>query len=425
MNNFFKTGRECLVIILSISILNFILEAYYVYFISDNFSYMGYILDFNVLKYIEAKILFLFFLILSLRIYNLSKFMYSIYILLIFFFFIPNSIIFSFSDKIRGPLYSVSILLIVFFLFSHFKIKITSIKATPVFKYLLFTFIIILLTIPILNVFKLNINFKTLIFKEIYETRALYSKLSAGFIDYLYNWEAKVIIPIAIVFFLMYKKYFIAGMSFLILIYFYLLSGNKAVYLTTFTTLFFFYIGNDYLKKTKYFLYILIGAYILIPCVDFLLNDFILRGIFVNRLLFFPSLLNYYYFDFFQDHNLYFSENHLFNFFNKSPYDVNSAIIISRKYFHTNEMYANNGLISDGYMNLGYLGVLILSVIFSTIFMFFNSFDIDEKFFGVFFILIFFVVSTPLLTVVSTGGVWLVLIFSFYMTKKKIENQII
>lgn len=416
-----KANNQFFIVSFLIFMINVVLELYYLFFLSDNFNYLGFKFDFNLFKYVEIKILLLLFLVLSWYLYSKSKFLYSIFILLLLFFFIPNSILFAFMNSIRGPIYSIFLFLMVFIFISPFKLSVKTIYSDKYFKPVFILLIALLFLTPIFIIFKFNINLNTLLLKEIYETRAHFSDKVSTLYSYFYNWEVKIIIPVMLAFFLITKKYLLALFTFIILIYLFVISGNKAVYMTSLVTLFFYFVGGkNHVSKIKLFLFCLLLTLIALPLIDiYVLHSFLLRGTFVMRMFFFPALLNYFYFDFFANAPLYFSENHLFNLIFHSPFNINSAYIISKVYFHADDMYANNGIISDGYMNFGYWGVFILSTLFALIFMFFNSIKIDTRYFGIFFILVFFFLSTPMFTILITGGVWLLFIFAVALMKKE------
>jgi len=416
-----KLSKQFVIVTALMLALNFILELYYVFFMSENFNYLGFKTDFSWIKYIEIKLLLVLFVFLSYYLYKKSSFIYSIFILLLLFFFIPNSIMYAFMDTIRGPIYSIVMLLLLFTFIAPLKLPIKTITSFKFFKHILITGIALILLIPLIIAFKNNFNLNTLFLKDIYETRGLFSERITPLGNYFYNWEVKIVMPTLLAFFLIKKKYLFALMSFGILIYLFVISGNKAVYMTSIVTILFFFIGGEnYIRKIKYFLLFLILALIAIPIIDvYVLKGFLLRGTFVMRVFFFPALLNYCYFDFFAYISLYFSENHFFNHFFQSPFKLNSAYLIAIEYFNTNEMYANNGIISDGFMNLGYWGVFLLSSLFTFFFMIFNSIKIDARYLGVFFIFIFFFLSAPMFTVMLTGGLWLLFIFAFTVMKSK------
>jgi len=149
-------------------------------------------------------------------------------------------------------------------------------------------------------------------------------------------------------------------------------------------------------------------------------NNNMFKSIFVRRVFFVPSLLNEFYFDFYKDSHLYLSHS-IFSSFIDYNYDMSPAHTIADVYFHKPKMNANNGIISDGFMNFGYAGVVIYSLIFSLIFAFINSIKLNPKYFGLFVFYMLTFISSALLTVMLTHGFFLVLIFTFiiFPLKKK------
>ena len=63
--------------------INFILELYYVFFLSIDFNYLGFKAEFSLIKYIEIKLFLILFIVLSYYLFKKSPFIYSIYILLL------------------------------------------------------------------------------------------------------------------------------------------------------------------------------------------------------------------------------------------------------------------------------------------------------------------------------------------------------
>ncbi len=420
--SFFRVSNEFIFIKLLLAAIYLILEWYFKNFIAPQFFYMGYEYTFVLWKYLVTKGLFLVLLFLALDMYNRNRFLYSIYILLIFFFYLPNAILYSFMNIPSGPFYSSFAFVSFFFTTTYIKIpEIALRKISNV--YLVLAILLVAVMIPIIIRFGLNINLQTLLLREIYETRDVFSKLATGFVNYLYNWQAKTIIPVAIVFFMLKKQRAFALLSVFALMYLFLISGNKIVYFTTIILIFFYFIGKTYTAKVKFILLMLLIALSLFHVLDkYILHSILLEGVFVNRFIFFPALLNHYYFDFFAGKPLYFAETHIFNFFVESPYKIQTGFLISQIYFKTNDMFANNGIISDGFANLGYLGVGIFTVIFALLFILFNSFNIDKRYFGIYFSYIYIILSAPFLTCLITGGIVLFIILAIVFFRERTKS---
>lgn len=412
MNNFrIIVKKEFLLLAALISLLYLFLEAYYCFYISQQFDYMLYAYDLNLFKYFLTKIIFLLLLAGSLHLYNRSRFLYSIHLLLIFFFFIPNAILFSLGNFANGPFLSNVFFVSAFLLTPYLKFSFRFPVVPEKFRGILMASAALILLVPIILKFGSHINLKTLFLAEIYETREIFSEKLTGLLAYLYNIEAKTIIPVALVFFLLLRKYFLAALVFLMLVYLYVISGNKLIYFTSMIMIFFFFIGKDYVSKLSNFFLIVILAFAFFPIIDsWVLSEPLFAGTFVNRFLFIPALLTQFYFDFFDGTPFFFAESSFFNRFVHSPYDMPVGFLITREYWNEPEVYANNGIVSDGFMNLDYAGVIVFSFIFSALFSFFNSMNLHKGFYGIFFCYIYIILSAPFLSTFITGGI-LVFIF--------------
>ena len=380
---------------------------------------MGYVWDLNLFNYFTTKIVFLFLLIGSFNIYNQNKFLYTIYLLLIVFFYIPNSILFAFSNFPIGPFVSNVFFVSLFLLSPYIQFTIPNWSIPNKYKSIFLASVVLLLLIPIILAFGTNINLKTLLLSEVYETRELFSEKLKGLLAYLYNIEAKTIIPVALVFFMMHKRhYFIAACIFMLL-YLYVISGNKLVYFTSISVVFFFYVGRTYVSKLSNFFLVIITAFILFPIIDtFILKTPLLAGTFVNRFLFIPALLTQFYFDFFNNNPLYFAESHFFKLFVNNPYDKQIGFILADVYWPSSGAYLNNGIVSDGFMNLNYWGVLLFSIAFTLLFSLFNSFKLDKGFYGIFFCYIYLFLSAPFLSLFITGGILIFIALSFTVLRQ-------
>ena len=408
-----------------LTIIYIALELYYKYYISSRFDYMGFIWDLNLLKYFITKIVFLLLLIGSFNMYNRSQFLYSIYLLLIFFFYIPNAILFSSGNFQMAPFISNVFFVSAFLITPYIKFTIPKIAISAKYNTALLLTISLLLLVPIIIKFGSAINLKTLLLSEIYETRGKFSENMGGYLAYFYNLETKTIIPFALVFCMITRRYFFIGLFILIMLYLYVISGNKLVYFTSLVVIFFYYVGKGHVSKLLNFYLVVIILFALFPLVDyFILNSHLLSGTFVNRFLFIPAVLTHFYFDFFEGRPFYFAESHFFNHLVHSPYDMPVGFLITKEYWNEPTVYANNGIVSDGFMNLGYMGVILFSIVFSLLFSLFNSLKIDKGFYGMFFCYIYIILSAPLLSCFITGGllVFIILCFIILYDKNKIMN---
>ena len=422
--NLFKDGLNKGFIKLSvlISLIYFMLELYYYFFITKGFSHLGYSIDVNTIKYVLTKLIFIGLLSLSYLLFKKSSFLYSIYLLLIFFFYIPNAILFSLANSEYNPFFCNVFFISSFISSAYFNIKLPQVSLFDRYKSAGILGLSFLILIPIVYTFKSNVNWGTLILMNIYETRVVFSEKLVGSLSYLYHLSIKTILPIALIYFMIKKKPVLIAMCFFALLYLFVISGNRFVYFTSMILIYFYYFGKDYISKIKYFFTITIILFIAFPFIDYFIiraSNPILIGTFVNRFLFTPAILTQWYFEFFEGKPFYFAESHFFNKFIHSPYDMPIGFLISKVYLNAPTVYANNGIVSDGYMNLGYYGVTLYSIVFSFLFGLFNSLNLNKGYFGLFFSLIYMFLSVPFLSCFITGGVLFFLIIAFFFLREK------
>ena len=403
-------------------LLMVVLELYYHFLIVPEYAHLGFRSDFNGLNFLISKIALLALFLLSWLFYNRSQFLYTIYLLLIFFFYIPNAILFAFGGGEFAPFLSNLFFVSSFLLSVYIPIRLPVFnKITGYSSWILIGFSLLLL-LPIVYTYRSSINLNTMLLKDIYETREVFSEKLSGLVNYFYHISVKTILPISLIFFMIRKKPVFIALYFFILLYLFVISGNKFVYFTSIILVYFYYVGKDYAAKIQYFFLFAFLLFLIFPLLDYgfiKAEKPILAGTFVNRFLFIPALLTQWYFDFFDGKPFYFAESHFFNQFVKSPYDMPVGFLISKTYLNTTDAYANNGIVSDGFMNLGYWGVGLFSLIFSALFAVFNSLKLHAGYYGLFFSYIYMILSAPLLSCFITGGILLFIFLAIFILREK------
>ncbi|MCG9711202.1 hypothetical protein L1D46_20850, partial [Pseudoalteromonas sp. Isolate3] len=120
-------------------------------------------------------------------------------------------------------------------------------------------------------------------------------------------------------------------------------------------------------------------------------------------------LLNIYYFDYFDDNYIYYS-NSLLSLFLDYDYHSIPSRLIGYEYFGKEEMSANNGYLSDGYSNFGVFGILFVFIVTSFVFKSFYKYKLQPKFTGIIFVTFYAFQGSALVTSFITHGVLLLLI---------------
>lgn len=374
----------------------------------------------NYLKYIFVStiIVFNFFLISFLKI---KDFLYVILSLILILFVTPSGVIYSVDSDIDLRIFfSHNMLFYGVLLTSFIDIKIPLKEFSTKTSFFLLLWIIIIGLIPYLR-FLPYIDLRNLLLQNVYETREVFSKIKDPYFGYTYGWFNRFIIPSLFVFAIYLKSKRIAILTLFLLIYLYLLGAHKSVlYGTVLVIVFYRY---NYLTIIK-FIYKGIITLIILSIILAVFFDNNLLAIFtIRRALFIPSLLDLAYFDLFDGNYQYWSEGVLKGITEYS-YDKSHTYIISEKYFQQGDMASNNGIISDGFMNAGMIGVTLNIMIVSLYFSIMNKLNISSKFFGLFIFLFVSLISSSLTTILLTHGAIVLLILAFVFLKNTEEKFI-
>lgn len=383
----------------------------YIAFLKDSFF------DFSFFRFFFSLLLFvinLYFLLKTNK-YKLVFIILSIFFLLLT---IPSLIAFTSSNMypVKLMFYHQGLFFALYF-FSRFKLDFGGVPVLNKKQSLYLFFVIITIGIvPYLLIYGPHINLKNLVLLDVYKTRSVMGGLSNPYFGYTYSVFTKILIPLFILFSLELKNRLMVVFGVLYLILFYLFGAHKTV-LAALLVVFIFYKLSFYgaVKKILLLSNVLILLSIGLAALGF--DNLWIYSF--RRIHFLPTLLDISYVDFFKERPLYWSES-IFKSFYTYPYELNHAKIIGKNYFDNPDMGANNGLISDGYMNFGTVGVLINVFLVSTYFMVLNSLKIPSRYFGLFILIIFSFLSSSTLTVFLThGAIALMFISIFVLNEKK------
>ncbi len=375
------------------------------------------VFEFKFFKFFITS-LFVWYTIRFFKKQSLDSFSRNIIGLVLILDFIPSSIFFSSSSDTIWQIYFFHILLLYSLIFTlkiNFKINLITFKKNQVLYFLML--ITLIGTLPYLRYIK-HIDLNNLLLKDVYVTRIKFRDLFDTYSGYTHSWFSRVIIPIIFVLALKYKLKSIAILNTILLVFLYLMGAVKSVLLGSVLVIIFYFINKDKILPflTKALIIMLIFSIIMIP---FVIHDRNFFGVIVfRRMMFIPQVLDYCYYDFFNNNYLYWSNSFLKGFLSY-PYDTTSPRIIGEVYFNKEDMAANNGLISDGFSNAGWIGVLITLFIFNSFMLIIKNCKIDSKFFGVYFFILYGFITTAVSTVLITHGGLILLLISFFMLREK------
>lgn len=396
---------------LSLLLFKILLEVNYIYFIYSEFSYTKFILDINFIKMLESYFFFIVgFLVLP---FDNKKVSNGLLFILFIFNFIPLSSYYFLTNNYRMYMYDIFLAYMILALLIHilkFKAKKNKIRNEIKLNYILLILIIFFIAYSLKNISKINLE--VFILKNIYEIR---DNLNLnGIIGYLVPWFGNIIIPAFILknFLEKNKIYCLNGIFFQMLFF-------SMFPFKTFLFLPFFMIISCLLWKRKNFnlnfLNFLNLTVIISMFFYYLFNNLIFLSLIVRRVFFVPAQINFIYYDYIQQggKKLFYSGGQIGKLLNlKYPYEVDFSYYIGKTYFFNVEIGANTGLFADAYINLGFLGIVIITIFLVIFLLFIDKISENNKVFT-FSILVFYInilTNTSFFTALLTHGLGLAVI---------------
>lgn len=376
---------------------------------------------FSWLKFVVGSIILLINL-LALTMLRFKEVIYSILILVVVFFVIPSTVVFINLEHVNYQiLMSHNILFwsIVFFSFVGIKVKThyTNVKSSS----LILGVVVIVCMIPFFILFAPYIDLNNLLLKDIYETRAAVAlNVDNLFTNYTYSWLNRYLIPALLVFGLYFKKRITIVFCIFSLIFLFLCGANKVVFAGLIMVLLLY--RYEFTRKMNVLLKFIVGVSFISWIAALVFGSTELISIVVRRPFMLPALLDILYFDFFQDSFLYWSQSITGSFIDY-PYKMPHSYVVGLEYFGKETWNANNGIISDGFMNAGMLGVIINALIVGLFFSIISQLNISHRFFGLLFLFVFSLVSSLLTTVLLTHGGMILLLLAIFVLRNTEQSM--
>jgi hypothetical protein len=338
---------------------------------------MNFSLDFNIIKFAESY--FLLFLI-SFFIPKFKKKISNVVIwIIVLLSYIPMLTLYAFKNESRIFMFSSSIFWIFIFILKNISFRVKhfyNLKQGKMMCFGLACFLFILAIFSLFGEYNPSITFD---FSNIYEIRAHYTATVSFLNGYLFNWIAKIIIPFLLAFFFVRRKWLYILPLLLMQVFLFSVTGHKIYFFIPFFCFGLIWIME---RKNSFSWLILILIFIItMGIILYLIFDNILfMSWFTRRIMFIPSLLSFEYYNFFSKHqHVYLSYHWPFKIFLSRPYRLDPAGLIGEIYH--NGSHANNGMMSDGYINFGFLGMVLWAIVYAVIFKIidFLSYGKDQK----------------------------------------------
>lgn len=174
------------------------------------------------------------------------------------------------------------------------------------------------------------------------------------FLSYLWG-PAGNILPIILIYYIQKKKKLLACLILMIILLNFSINGMKSVLFKLLLCLFLCAFMKNKLQNVVFCLFVLLSLLTLLEWHIF--DTTFISTLIVRRVLYLPSLLDSYYFDYiYQNAPLY---------YDVGEGDAHINFLIGEEYFNAPKMLANNGLFSDAYMNLGWIGCIIYPIVYA------------------------------------------------------------
>ena len=390
----------------------------YVIVISPAFDYMGFGNDFRFHRLLISVFFVLFFIQIGIRIN--AGLLHTVWHMILIMCLFPQLIFYTFSSGDLRASLGYMVFLLILLLFS--KLRVHNLKSKVInieqgSNQLIILGIAILLFLPFLYYLP-YINIRNLWFKDIYETRFLFREIEQfKGSTYLLLPLSRVLFPAIIVISIRQNKKLMLLVVVLLTTYLFLASGaSKSIYFGIFVAVF-FYLGTTYKFKLQFFVIALISLMIL-GIIEYKIYDFsAIQFILIRRVLFIPPLMEEVYYSYFSIHEKTYYTHSLLSFIGESDYGISLSRYIGEEVMGQTGLNANVGVIPDGFLSMGWIGIIINSSIISYTFLLLDRMKINHIFFGIIFSYIFYFNSASLGTLLLTHGYAFLIFFAFFCLK--------
>ncbi|MGM0867037.1 MAG: O-antigen polymerase [Bacillota bacterium] len=412
---------------LLLSIIYIALIINYRFIIAIHFDYLGFHTQyFSIYKLFIASILVFIMICLSLFIRNkFYSIVYTISLTLLFFgqtiFYVYNN-----SNFILAIYMAIPLLLIYIIdkIDRGNKNRLKSIKVNLKDKltYITLVIVTIILIAPYLQNIT-NINFKNLLFIDVYETRA--ANNSTNFLmGYIFSPLSRVLLPFLLIYSINNKKRVLATFSVISILLIFLLNGAlKSILIGFIASLFF--LRGDYVKKNLTFLFAILAAFT-ISIIQYILADSYLIADYIRRIFLTPSRLFQVYYDYFNGNFTFYKHSNVAEILGQNEYDFFIPQFIGENVIGLKGLYANVGIFTEGFFSLGTLGVFLSSCIFAFIVYVIKQLNLHPSYFGIMFSYLYIVNTSFFETLLFTHGLLFYILFAylFIPTSNRMLNRL-
>jgi hypothetical protein len=387
---------------------------------NTNWSYMGFAFDYSSDKFIMFIITmpYLFFLY---RI-NSDNFTKAIFIAITLFYYFPVFIYYQFNNSASID----TVLAILIFLSVYAAtFRIIRPKIVPTKKTKNLYRGLILLTCIIMLLFSPYIDIGVLFSSDVYAIRLFFREADTPvYLGYLFGIMSRVVLPFFIVYSLITKSHTLLALSLLSLLAMFSMGALKSVILGA-ALVIIFYFGSSYKDKISI---ILIGVVILFASSileEFLLDTYLINDYFTRRVFFLPAMLQSEYFNEFElNHTLWMHTSFLSYIFDENIFNKPITFYVGEDVMGIKGHNASIGLITEGFVSYGHLGVFLHAFIFSLFLVFMRSFNFRHEYFGIIFIYLYIARTSFIFPLMASHALLFLIIFSWIFMSERKQNTL-
>ena len=274
----------------------------------------------------------------------------------------------------------------------------------------------IILLLPFISSFN-NFSWASFLQSELYAIRFSARETESFLMGYFKAPLVRVLLPILFVYATTKRKYILMAIIGLIITLIYGSTGAVKSIIVVIPIILFFVSSKTYLQIQKRLFLIIFILLTLSIFETAIIGSYFITDIPNRRLFFVPGFLENNYITEFKDNYLFYKSSYLDFLFSEK--NVRVTQIIGGKYLGDYSINANVGVLMDGFINLGYIGVFIHALVIGLAIRALNSMKIKPAFFGLFFVYFYYVNTSFLGTLLITHGFLFLIISSKFFLKNQ------
>lgn len=348
------------IIFIFIILIRILLDFVYLQYVQPSYAYWGYTANPTSQSYLTSYVVLIPSIFLLKSFFKDEKMVVSNMVILLYLIgFVPTTSIIACDPQPIGFVVSTTLYWYLFLIFSK-SVKVRDFRLnhmpeSTIYLIGVFFSLVVVYVSGAYAHFRFNISLENVYDLRV-EARAF--KMSKMMV---YLWSAsRMVLPLITSLCFMKKRYvYGAFFTFIILLNFSIDGMKSTLFSLIICLLLFFFVKNDF--KSKY--PPLIVVMILLALLEYkYLGISSISDMFLRRNFFLPAIMDTKYYDMTIENGPLFWSNVV------GGTDV--AFYVGDFYFHSDGMRANNGLFSDAFMNLSFVGCIIYPLIYAYLFKF-------------------------------------------------------